>query len=353
MGCGGSTAAGESTEGGGGAQSAPAKEEPKSAPKASGKALEIAESNASSLTGLNPGLEKINAADNEISEIPASIGECTALTSLDMSGNKLTGLPVEIGNCAALEEILCYKNEIKELPKEIGNLAALKTLNMFNNKMRKVPTDLGKLANLDEVNIAANKLMMIDKDVFLGWASVTILNLYDNNLVRLGSLAPLVGLKELRIYGNNLEEMPEFSSSPDLEILEVHKNRITTIADDYFDKIPGLKRIVASGNQIKALPASLCSCSGLEQIQVQENKIESLPTGVPWPTSLVTVFLQENPIPSLPIEMTKCTNMLRCNVNKLPLDEPSKTTVAVELHKICTGKKGGVFWNWDGVQSNG
>ena len=35
-----------------------------------------------------------------------------------------------------------------------------------------------------------------------------ILSLYVNNLVRMGSLAPLVGLKELRINGNNLEELP-------------------------------------------------------------------------------------------------------------------------------------------------
>lgn len=40
------------------------------------------------------------------------------------------------------------------------------------------------------------------------WRGVKNLNLADNNLVRMGSLAPMVALEELRISGNNLEDMP-------------------------------------------------------------------------------------------------------------------------------------------------
>ena len=44
--------------------------------------------------------------------------------------------------------------------------------------------------------------------------------------------------------GNNLEEMPAFSGEGPyaLEILEIHKNRVATIPDDYFTKLPALKR---------------------------------------------------------------------------------------------------------------
>ena len=61
---------------------------------------------------------------------------------------------------------------------------------------------------LEEVNVAANKMMMTQDANFTSWSSVKILSLYDNNLVRMGSLAPLVNLEELRISGNNLEDMP-------------------------------------------------------------------------------------------------------------------------------------------------
>jgi len=71
-----------------------------------------------------------------------------------------------------------------------------------------------------------------------------VLNLYDNNLVRLGSLAPLTSLTEVRLYGNNLEEMPTFDQCP-LEVLELHQNRIAgSIPDEYFTKLPALKRYV-------------------------------------------------------------------------------------------------------------
>lgn len=134
----------------------------------------------------------------------------------------------------------------------MDKLAKLRVLNCFNNKMKKLPPELGKLTRLKEVtcanlqcppylclpyspcftelavhavctmltvatvptvthaahilictrtlevNAAANQLMMLTDAHFAAWASVEILTLNDNRLVRLGSLAPLTSLEELR-----------------------------------------------------------------------------------------------------------------------------------------------------------
>lgn len=80
-------------------------------------------------------------------------------------------------------------------------------------------------------------------------------------------------------------------SVPELEILELHKNRISTISDDFFKSMPRLKRLVLSNNQLKVLPTSLCSCTELKGLQVQENKLISLPSGT-WSAALETLFLQ-------------------------------------------------------------
>ena len=61
---------------------------------------------------------------------------------------------------------------------------------------------LGKLTKLNEVNAAANQLMMLTDDHLTSWGSVSILTLNDNRLVRLGSLAPLSSLCELRLFAN-------------------------------------------------------------------------------------------------------------------------------------------------------
>eukprot|EP00327_Prymnesium_parvum_P029966 CAMPEP_0195577568 /NCGR_PEP_ID=MMETSP0814-20130614/10660_1 /TAXON_ID=97485 /ORGANISM="Prymnesium parvum, Strain Texoma1" /LENGTH=326 /DNA_ID=CAMNT_0040713977 /DNA_START=16 /DNA_END=996 /DNA_ORIENTATION=- len=314
--------------------------------------LEVAEKELTKLA-LRPELRKIHAGDNKLTELPASIGECQQLVLLDVSGNQLTTLPEEIGKCHALEEILCFKNQIKELPASLNgaNLPALKILNLFNNKLRKVPDELGTLASVEEVNIAGNKLMALSDAAFAKWKAVRILNLYDNNLVRIGSLEPLTALMEIRLYGNNLEDAPAISRMADLEVFEMHKNRVAAIPDDYFTKTPNLKRLVLSNNLLKTLPSSILSCSSLKQLQVQDNKMTSIPSGA-WPTSLETVFLQGNQeLTELPAELAQCTNLSRVNVSKLALSE-SSLTVAAQLQKICCTKQGGVFWDPNGRQLN-
>jgi Leucine-rich repeat (LRR) protein len=146
---------------------------------------------------------------------------------LDANGNRITTLGDSLKSGTNLEVLEVYNNQIKTIGAGVlPALTNLNTLNLFNNKMMKLPADIGQLTNLEEVNISANKLMMLTDDHFAGWASVKILNLYDNNLIRLGSLAPLVALEELRLYGNQLEAMPTLGKQEKLTIVEIHKNRI-------------------------------------------------------------------------------------------------------------------------------
>ena len=103
----------------------------------------------------------------------------------------------------------------------------LTELNLFNNLIKKLPPSIGDLAKLEEVNIAANKLMITTDAMFVKWSAVTVLNLYDNNLVRFGSLVNCVSLTELRLSGNALEALPTLSSHRSLKIFEMHKNRVS------------------------------------------------------------------------------------------------------------------------------
>jgi len=350
MGCGGSkeeeapdagTSDGAPSGGGGGG---------KAAPKGSTE-LDVSERNLAELdlNELVSHLQKIVASDNKLTALPKEIGNCSELTSLDVSGNELTTLPEEISSCSALEELLCYKNQIKALPEALDgkHMPKLTTLNLFNNKLRKLPNPLGTLSTLEEVNVAANKLMMVDAIAMAGWTNVKILNMYDNNLVRFGSCEPLVSLTEVRLYGNNLEEMPVFSSVPELEILEMHKNRVASVPDDYFKAMPQLKRLVLSNNQLTSLPESIGSCTELKQLQLQENKLTSLAS---LPSSLETLFVQQNAeLTSLPEGLSECAKMLRCNLGgtKIPTGGVCDT-----LKKVCTSQKGGVYWAPDGAQTN-
>lgn len=337
MGCGASKATGEGASSG-----------PGSAGKAPAAQTASSKLNVTSLVGIKPDTKELDVSESKELADLAGIGALVEMTKFDANSCALTALPAEIEGCAALEELLVYGNKIKDVPKELGKCAALTTINCFNNQIKKLPPDMGGLTKLDEVNFAGNKLMMLTDAHFTGWASVKILNLYDNNLVRMGSLAPLVGLEELRINGNNLEEMPGLSMHEKLTVIEMHKNRFAAAPDDYFKATPALERLRIDGNMLTALPPSLLALDTLVGVQAQENKLESLPAAA-WPSKLETLFLQGNEaLKTLPEELKALKALKRVNLTGLTaLDEPSEA-VAKDVRMIVLTNDDGIFWGVSG-----
>ena len=272
------------------------------------------------------------------------------MTEVDQNSQGLTAFPDGLSpDCEKLE---LYDNKIKKVQPSIGDLKKLKLLNVFNNQIGlSLPNEIGSLPDLEEVNLAANKLAMLKDVHFASWANVQILNLNDNNLSAIGSLAPCVKLEELRIYANQLTALPTLAASaPELKIFEAHKNRITSegAPDDYFKATPALERLSIWGNALASLPASLTSCSKLVGVQAQSNPdLASLPAG-PWPSTLETLFIQETKIASLPDSLKACA-LKRVNVGKLPLDAAADK-LAADMEKMVLGKSDGIWWGKDGVQ---
>jgi len=285
----------------------------------------------------------VELSDRELLTVPDGIAPNT--THLEIFSNKLTTLD-GLERLRGLEDLQAYNNKLKNFD-VFPKLPALRVVNVYNNGIRKLPAEIGALRNLEEVNVAGNKLMALTDDHFRQWSRVTILNLYDNNLVRMGSLAPLAALEELRMHMNNLEAMPTLGPShPKLTILEIHKNRIGTIADDYFCATPALERLSLWGNQLRAVPPSLCACASLVGAQLQENELTALPEG-PWPASLETLFLDKNKITTLPVAFANCYALKRLNLTGLALDY-NANHLAEYLKGNILRFPDGIFWGADG-----
>jgi len=286
----------------------------------------------------NPGIKQLEGISVLASLKKLDANSCTGLTAL----------PSEIGACKKLEEVLAFACKIKDIPKEIGELEELTTLNLFNNVIKKLPNEVGNLPKLEEVNLAGNKLMIVGDPVFASWATVKILQLYDNNIVRLGSLAPLTALEELRVSGNNLEEMPTLGPShQNLTIFECQKNRVATIADDYFGATPALQRLNIFSNFVKKLPPSLWSCKELIAVQAQDCKLDELLVEQ-CPSALEVIFLQGNTnLTTLPSSLATCSTLKRVNLTGLILDEPGME-MHLSIKKTCLGYSDGLFWDIDG-----
>ena len=87
-------------------------------------------------------------------EIPSTIGDFVALTSLDLHANNLTGsIPPEIGNLSTLTYFNVEFNQLSgSIPSEIGNLVYVRELGMNDNQLSgSIPPEIGNVGSLTDL----------------------------------------------------------------------------------------------------------------------------------------------------------------------------------------------------------
>jgi len=303
--------------------------------------LEIIPEQISLLTSLLT----LNASQNRLKELPPGIGQCTMLTSLDCNDNTLTTVPAAIGCLTELAKLLLYKNSISSLPEELCKCIKLEELNLFNNKVNSAAITkaaVGILTGLKEVNFAANKVMQIKENEVAGWTEVKCLNWYDNRIVKLAPLGHCAKLEELRLFGNQLSSAPDFGRGmPHLTILELHKNCITSLPDNFFELCPALAKVTLEQNQLQALPDGICHHKTLGSLIVHTNQLGALPGGLGTMPSLKVLFVHDNKLTALPSSLGD--NKLLERVNLSGNQIVGCEAVVESLQRACTAADG-MFW---------
>ena len=154
-------------------------------------------------------------------EIPAALGNLTALTRLQMNRNQLTG----------------------SIPTQLGNLSNLQYFNLSNNQLTgSIPTQLGGLSNLERLDLANNQLS-------------------DSIPSQLGSLSNLDGLylSNNRLTGS---VPPELGNLSNLQYLHIDNNRLSGDVPSELGKLTRLRSFQLSGNSLTGcIPAALRSAS--------------------------------------------------------------------------------------------
>lgn len=185
------------------------------------------------LIGMYYLLKVLDVSGNKLEELPPDIGSCYSLRTLNVSGNRLKTIPDELAQLVHLESFLAYSNQITSVPEWLSTLD-LTELNMFNNKILKLPAVLGELKLVTEMNFAANVIMQIPAESVSSWTAVRVLNLYDCRIIKIASLTHLHELEELRLFNNNLEDLPDIGFKPKLRIVELNKNHISVLPLQFF-----------------------------------------------------------------------------------------------------------------------
>jgi Leucine-rich repeat (LRR) protein len=72
------------------------------------------------------------------------------ILGLSLGANQLTELPAEIGNLTSLKSLSLYRNQLTELPPEIGDLGGLERLWVGNNRLTAISQNMVKLEKLNQ-----------------------------------------------------------------------------------------------------------------------------------------------------------------------------------------------------------
>ncbi len=75
---------------------------------------------------------------------------------LDLSNQELIEIPESIGDLIKIESLNLSRNSLTKLPKSMGNLQKLKFLNISNNKMNNLPEIIISLKSLTLLNLSNN-----------------------------------------------------------------------------------------------------------------------------------------------------------------------------------------------------
>ncbi|XP_060106995.1 E3 ubiquitin-protein ligase LRSAM1 isoform X1 [Heteronotia binoei] len=94
--------------------------------------------------------------DNQLTSLPADIGQLTSLQVLNVERNLLKALPHSIGDLVQLQTLNVKGNKLKELPATLSNLRSLRTLDISENQVRVLPQALAHIRTLEMLTLDAS-----------------------------------------------------------------------------------------------------------------------------------------------------------------------------------------------------
>ncbi len=124
-------------------------------------------------------LKYLGIALTEVKVIPKEIGNLINLQSLELCCNTLTSIPKEIGNLTNLTDLDIHSNNIGKLPDEICNLTSLTSLDISYCGLKKLPENIGNLRKLEILNLFSNDIKHLPNSI-VQLSNLTSLNVYDN-----------------------------------------------------------------------------------------------------------------------------------------------------------------------------
>jgi internalin A len=270
--------------------------------------------------------KKVRLNRDDLTASPESLGDLTAITSLDLSGNQLTVLPEWLGKLTALTDLDLRNNQLAVLPESLGDLTSLEKLILYQNRLTALPESLGNLTALTYLALEGNRLTVLPESLG-NLTALSYLTLSDNRLTvlpeSLGNLTALTRLfaSGLDLSGDLLTVLPErLANLTALTKLVLTSNQLTAVPE-WLGNLTALTTLSLSGNQLTAVPESLGNFPALTDLDLSRNQLTRVPESLGNLAALIELDLSRNQLTVLPESLGNLAALRRLDLrdNQLTL----------------------------------
>uniref|UniRef100_A0A3B4Z688 Fibronectin leucine rich transmembrane protein 2 n=1 Tax=Stegastes partitus TaxID=144197 RepID=A0A3B4Z688_9TELE len=216
----------------------------------------------------------------------------------------LTSVPLGIQE--GYKVLYLHNNQINNagFPMELHNLVSVETVYLYGNQLDEFPVNLPK--NTKILHLQENNIQTISRAALAQLTQLEELHLDDNSIstvgVEEGAFREAVSLKLLFLTKNHLSSVP-IGLPEDLKELRLDENRIAVIAEEAFQNVTRLQRLLLDGNLLTdegIAPGTFQGLATLRELALARNSLTFPPPLLPS-QSLIKLSLQENQIDQIPV----------------------------------------------------
>nr|XP_046147953.1 leucine-rich repeat transmembrane protein FLRT2-like [Oncorhynchus gorbuscha]XP_046147954.1 leucine-rich repeat transmembrane protein FLRT2-like [Oncorhynchus gorbuscha]XP_046147955.1 leucine-rich repeat transmembrane protein FLRT2-like [Oncorhynchus gorbuscha] len=216
----------------------------------------------------------------------------------------LTSVP--LGVTEGYKILYLHNNQINNagFPWELHNVASVETVFLYGNQLDEFPLNLPK--NIRVLHLQENNIQTISRAALAQLPRLEELHLDDNSIstvgVEEGAFREAVSLKLLFLTKNHLSSVP-IGLPEDLKELRLDENRIAIIAEEAFQNVTRLQRLLLDGNLLTdegVAPGTFQELSTLRELALARNSLTFPPPLLPT-QSLIKLSLQDNQMDHIPV----------------------------------------------------
>lgn len=204
---------------------------------------------------------------------------------MDLSRNQIAAFKIGLSDLKNLQDLNLKGNLIAEISDDFfSQVPNLVTLNLNQNGITGIqPLAFKGLDNLQNLTLSSNKLSSIHYGSFEPLKKLVKLHLDSNILESLPEgISHLKSLQFLDLGENKIEVIPEglLQNCPNLRLLELKANPLSTIHPDAFIFLPSLEKLaISEAKDIKQFP-NLNGTHSLKSIKFDRSKIAYVPQDI-------------------------------------------------------------------------